>query len=116
MRSNTPLQALTLANDSAFVEFAQGLALRILHESSANTDERVRFAFRTCLAREPSDVERVRLVEFFESQRKAFDDAPDDAKAIAPAKLPADVPPADAAALTTLARVLLNLDEFITRE
>ncbi len=49
-RSNTPLQALTLLNDQASLEFAQGLAVRILREAPPGDEGRVRFAFRLCLA------------------------------------------------------------------
>ena len=54
-RSNTPLQALTLLNDTVFVEAARALALRILAECpKACDDDRIRHAFRLCLARGPS--------------------------------------------------------------
>ena len=53
-RSNTPLQALTLANDRAFFEIAQGFAARLLAEPAADDTARIRLAFRRCLAREPA--------------------------------------------------------------
>lgn len=116
-RSNTPLQALTLANDRVFVEAAQGLAVRVLKESpSAAEPERLRHAFRLCFAREPSAVESARLAQLLASQRQTFAGAEEDAKKVAPVNLPAEVAVADAAAWTAVARVLLNLDEFITRE
>ena len=63
-RSNTPLQALTLANDRVFVEAAQGLAVRVLKESPSGAEpERLRHAFRLCFAREPSAVENARLAQ-----------------------------------------------------
>ena len=71
-RSNTPLQSLTLANDQAFLEFAQGLAARVLREGPAGEVERLRYAFRVCLAREPSSTELSRLVKLRDDQRAAF--------------------------------------------
>ena len=95
MRSNTPLQALTLANDPAFFEMAQGLAARVLREAPPSDNERIRHAFRICLARLPEERESRRLTELLVKQRRFF---------------------AEGAAWTAVARVLLNLDEFITRE
>lgn len=95
-RSNTPLQALTLLNDQAHVEFAEGLANRVLRECQTDDLTRLRFAFRLCLAREPSEREMQRLRELLGRQMAEGD--------------------VDLAAWTTVARVLLNLDEFITRE
>ena len=94
-RSNTPLQALTLANDRVFMEIAAGLATRILREGQGDLHARVRRAFRVCLSREPSSAEEARLAEFVTSRGQGKTDR--------------DV-------WTAAARVLLNLDEFITRE
>jgi hypothetical protein len=114
-RSNTPLQALTLANDRAFYEIAQGFGARICAEPTGDDAERIRFAFRSCLAREPLVGELVGLSEYLGSQRASFKAAPSDAEAVAPPNTPPEGR-ASAAAWTMLARVLLNLDEFITRE
>ncbi len=116
VRSNTPLQALTLANDRAFVEVAQALAARVLREGPPSDPERIRFAFRTCLAREPLEHESRNLAEFYRSQRNRFEQAQSEAEALAPKPLPDGTAPTEAAAWTALARVLINLDEFITRE
>jgi hypothetical protein len=97
-RSNTPLQALTLANDEAFLEFARALADRILKEAPAEDASRIDFAFRACLSRAPSDAERRRISEYLDEQRAALGTEQ------------------EPAAWTALARVILNLDEFITRE
>lgn len=93
-RSNTPLQALHLANDPVFVELAAGLGKRIAAQSAADDAGRVRWAFRACLARDPSPAESERVLAYLDSQRQA------DPKT----------------AWAAVARVLLNLDEFITRE
>jgi hypothetical protein len=116
IRSNTPLQALTLLNDQAFLEMAQGLARRVL-AGPASQSERLKLAFRLCLAREPRPAEARRLLQYLAEQLEEFQAAPDDARAFLqaePAEEGLDV--AQRAAWTALARVLLNLDEFITRE
>lgn len=93
-RSNTPLQALHLANDPTFVEIARGLADRIVKEGPLDDVGRMTYGFKLCFSRLPSDAERSRLAQYLEQQRRV-----------------------DAAqAWTMVARVLLNLDEFITRE
>jgi len=91
-RSNTPLQALTLLNDPVFFEAAQGLAARILSESSGAVEERIDYGFRLALARPPEPRELKRLLKYVDEQREQD------------------------AAWTGLASILLNLDEFITRE
>lgn len=115
-RSNTPLQALTLANDRVFLEMAQGLAAKILQLGTADDQARVRYAFTTCFARQPTDREIQHLIDFVHRQREHYRGADQDALLIAPSHLPKGVSPADGAAWTAASRVLLNLDEFITRE
>src|SRR5687768_10733571 len=70
VHANTPLQALTLANDLAFFEIAQGLAARLLREGSASDEGRLQLAFRLCLTREPTSGEQKRLLDFLAGQRK----------------------------------------------
>ena len=101
LRSNTPLQALTLLNDQQFFEFAGALAERVLREGGRDDSARLDYAFRLCVSRPPSAKERDRLLTLLAQLRAA---TPTD-----PAATPQQ-------AWTTLARVLLNLDETITRE
>jgi hypothetical protein len=115
IRSNTPLQALTLLNDRGFYEFAQGLARRVLTERDGDR-ERVRYAFQLCLARTPLPAEEERLVRLLKQQREASAGSSD---LNGTREQPAGVTAIDRneyAAMTAVARVLLNLDEFITRE
>ena len=111
IRSNTPLQALALLNDTAYVEFAEGLATRVLKEVPTNDSARLEHAFRLCLARQPSAAEAGRLADLLKGEIASVTEA--EAKAV---KAPAGVEPKQFAAWTTVARVLLNLDETITRE
>ena len=101
-RSNTPLQALTLLNDQAHYEFAQGLAKRILRECADDETTRLRFAFRLCLGRAPNLWEQQRLIDLLNQERAESAAATSEEKQMD--------------AWTSVARVLLNLDEFITRE
>ena len=116
LRSNTPLQSLTLLNDAGFMEFAQSLALRVLKEVPENDNARIDHAFRLCLSREPKRDEQQRLRELLDSQLKSYDSQPEEAKALSPKNLPAHANVKQLAAWTTVSRVLLNLDETITRE
>jgi mono/diheme cytochrome c family protein len=122
IRSNTPLQALTLLNDMAFLELARGLAARSLRDGPAEDRARIAWMFRLCLGRQPTAAEASRLEAYLEQQRVGFAASPKDAQALLLAGTPKGtaVPPdADVvrwATWTAYARVLLNLDEFITRE
>jgi hypothetical protein len=115
-RSNTPLQALTLLNDTAFFECARALGRRAIDGSSGgDTEARLRHAFTVCLAREPSDGELAILARLLEGLRRSAEEHPGDAaKLVGPTGPGVDA--AESAAWIALARVLLNLDEFVTRE
>jgi len=116
-RSNTPLQALTLLNDTGFHEFAQGLAKRVLIERpDASNSERIEHAFRLCLSRPPQQLEKDRLDRLLAAQLDDFRTNPSEAFEILtlPNEKGTDLP--ETAAWTMVAAVILNLDEFITRE
>ncbi len=115
-RSNTPLQSLTLANDQQFVEFAQGLAVRILNEAPSGDSDRLRYAFRACVAREPSAAEMKRLEKLLKQQRAEFAANLKQAEELTPPLVPVRANVQEFAAWTAVARVMLNLDEFVTRE
>jgi len=116
MRSNTPLQSLTLLNDAGFVEFAQGLALRLLKEVPSGDDQRIQHAFRLCVSRSPQADELQRVKELLAQQLKTYDSAPDEARLLLAKNIPEGADVKQLAAWTTVSRVLLNLDETITRE
>jgi hypothetical protein len=116
LRSNTPLQALTLANDVQFVECARALAWQIATESSADPEKRMEYAFRACLARGPSEAERERLAELWRQQVLAFAADPTAAGGLLGDELAKQLDAAELAGWTAVCRVLLNVDEFITRE
>jgi hypothetical protein len=117
-RSNTPLQALTALNEPIFVECAQGFAGRVLREGGKTDAERLEYAFRLCVSRKPLPDEAGELRNLLAKERKRFQ-MPDakPGELIGNAKLlPADVPADESATWVAVARVLLNLDETITRE
>ena len=114
-QSNTPLQALNLLNDPVFYEAARALAVRILTEPSVDFEERLDYAFRLCLARDPDQEERQWLRQAFHRQQEILQRTPDLARLTVPFELPG-VSSNDAASWVGASRVLLNLDEFITRE
>ncbi len=114
-RSNTPLQALNLLNDATFVEAARALALRSLEASGGEFEGTLHEAFRLCVAREPTAAELRHLKDYYSHQEAIFDSERELAKDFMPLAIPG-LEPAEAAAWTGVASVLLNLDEFITRE
>jgi hypothetical protein len=121
-RSNTPLQALTTLNEPLFMECARALGLRTVEEGGKTDAERLTFAFRRCVSRSPSAAETAALLGLLQRQTQKFGQdgakpwefAANDPKQ--PPKLPEGVTPAQLAAWTAVARVLLNLDETITKE
>ena len=118
-RTNTPLQALTLLNDPAYIEIATGLARRLATKglSDGMTDrERIAYAFRLCVARQPLDVEVDHLTKVFEQELKHFQDHPQAAQKLISAKdRPEGVGASRMAAWLYVANILLNLDETITK-
>ena len=114
-RSNTPLQALNLLNDPVFLEAAQALAVRVVARRPTDSAERLERMFRLCLSREPERRREGPLDDFLRAAAGAASK-----RAEAPAKIAPFVPAGEdrleVAAWTGLARGLMNLDEFITRE
>jgi hypothetical protein len=120
-RTNTPIQALTLLNDEAYVEMARSLAARILAEDLATDEEHIVHGFRMCVARSPK-VEEVRILQrLLEEQRRRFKEIPEEAEQLTgDVYLPTGVQRPDNteewAAWLCVANTLLNLDETINKE
>jgi len=115
-RSNTPLGALTMLNNATFMEAAGALAHRLLASTAGTNSDRVRLAFQLALAREPNAKEIRHLLELFGMSLNYYEAHPEEAAKILYTEHPAKDSMADLAAWTATVRVLLNLDEFITRE
>ena len=95
VRSNTPLQALISLNDEASIEFSEALAARLLKEAPADDAQRIRYGWLLTMTREPRADETERLMRLVRARRDSKEDEP--------------------AVWTAVSRVLLNVDEFLTR-
>ncbi len=114
--SNTPQQALTLLNDPTFVEAARLFAARMVG-ASANDADRLRHGFLRALSRQPKAAELASLQAFVATQREHYRAHPDDAPQLLQIGLAPRTSgdPVELAAWTSVARVILNLQEVITR-
>jgi hypothetical protein len=118
-RTNTPLQALALLNEVTYVEAARHLAERMLLEAGPATADRITWAFRRLTARRPTAEELTVLTARYDSRLARYQADPSSAKKlITQGKTSPDakLDPAELAATTVTANVLLNLDEAVTRE
>jgi mono/diheme cytochrome c family protein len=114
-RTDTPLQALNLMNDAVFFEAAQGLALRVMRGGGETFGGRLDYAYLVTLGRAPSTRERARMEKYYAQSREGLAQDENTVSALFPNRIEG-VPQVDAAAWVELSRVMLNLDEFITRE
>jgi hypothetical protein len=118
-RTNTPIQALVLMNDPAFVEASRALAERVLREAPSDADARIAYAFRLLTSRSPSAEEQRVLREVLADFRDRFAGDAESAEqfiAVGNSIPMKDVPAAELAAYTAVATTILNLDEAITKE
>ena len=118
-RTNTPLQALALLNEVTYVEAARKLAERMILEGGATPAERIRYGFVRATGRPPTDAELAVLARGLDRRLAEYRAKPDAAKqliALGEAKADAKLDPAELAATTLTANVLLNLDETVTKE
>ena len=114
--SNTPLQALITLNNETFLEASQTFAKRLLSQPLTDDAARLNQAFRLCVARVPSDRELHQLTQLLTANRDFYRVHQDDAKKLAGNTAVSGLSPDETAAWIATARILLNLDEFITRE
>jgi hypothetical protein len=118
-RTNTPLQALALLNETTFIEVAHGLAKRMLTEGGQTPDERIAHGFRLAIGRSPTPDELATRVGGFEADLAKYTAAPEGAEkfaAVGLVKKPEKVSEAEFAAYSLAASVIINLDEFVMRE
>ncbi|MCA9051960.1 MAG: DUF1553 domain-containing protein, partial [Planctomycetaceae bacterium] len=100
-RTNTPLQALTLLNDPVFFECAQHLAETAWQQSGQRPEQAIEVIVRRCLGRPPNESEMTALSGAYADLKRLSETTDGDS---------------DHTALTAVARIVLNLDEFITRD
>jgi hypothetical protein len=116
-RTNTPLQALVTLNDPQFVEAARVFAERLI---KAKADDQARFelAYQLCTSRSVNQRETGILQQKLKEHRERFGSDPDSAKkflAVGDSKRDETIDPAEHAAWTIVAQMILNLDETLTR-
>jgi mono/diheme cytochrome c family protein len=118
-RSNTPLQALTIWNDPVFFECSQALGSRIVAETqsqNASLDQRIQHAFELCLTREPTDAELKIIKQLYQEQTRLLKSDPKLVSELTNQQtIPAGSTPQEVATWMIIGRVLMNLDEFVTR-
>ena len=117
--TNTPLQALVLLNDPTYVEASRFLAARTLTQGGNTPTSRIDYAFRLATGRTPDPQERAVLLEQAQEALAEYRQHGDEAKAllaVGSSKSDPRLDPKELAAWTTVAGIILNLDETITKE
>jgi len=116
--SNTPQSALVQLNDPTFLEAARAFAARIVEHGGSATDDRLRWAWRQALSREPTSRELTALRRLFDSELAEFRDDRASAEKLlqtGQAAAPGNLDAVELAAWTSVARTIFNLNEFNTR-
>jgi Protein of unknown function (DUF1553)/Protein of unknown function (DUF1549)/Planctomycete cytochrome C len=119
INSNTPLQALDLLNDPIFVETARAFGERILKEGGAHLNGQIEWAFREATGRRPDNDELKILADLHNESLAHFREDPADTRkllSVGDAPVPPKTNPAELAAMSNVARTILNLHEVITRD
>jgi hypothetical protein len=117
-RSSTPLQALVLLNDPVYVEAARVFAERTMRQGGSDKMQRLRWAFRRTLSRDPRPEEEKVLIDLFLHHLSEYQaDRPAAQQLVKTGNwpVPGNLDVAELAAWTSVARTLLNLHETITR-
>lgn len=118
-RTNTPLQSLALLNGPTYVEAARNLAQRMMAEVQGGARERIAYGFRLATGRHPNPKELETLSKGYEGFEAKFSASLESAAQLVKngdSPVPENLAINDLAAYTTVAGILLNLDEAITRE
>jgi hypothetical protein len=117
-KSNTPQQALVLLNDPTYVEAARVFAEKILRQGGADFESRLGYAYRHALSREPRPEEVKLIRSLYDRHAQFYRSETQSAQQLIQTGLhpvPKDLPAGELAAWTSVARVILNLHETITR-
>jgi hypothetical protein len=118
-RTNTPLQALDLMNDITFLEASRKLAERMMQQGGASPASRIDYGFELLLARAPRDAERQVLLDSFnafDAKYRADPRTAEDYLSYGEAERNKHLNTADLAAYATVASLIFNLDEAVTKE
>jgi hypothetical protein len=124
VRTNTPLQALTLLNDEAFFDAARALARRLVTEVAPAPNRRpadlvrarATYGFRLIASRTPTAAELERVAAAFRQHLGQYQPQPERARQVIGGTPVTGVTPAEQAAWTLVANALLNLDETVTKD
>ena len=115
--SNTPLMALTTLNNIVFVEASRALAKKVMTEKGLRSDtDRIQRAFRLCVARPPTEKEVAAFRSLLQESRRWYASHEKDAAKLVSNYQPKGKSPAEAAAWVATCRIVMNVDEFLTRE
>ncbi len=115
--TNTPLQSLVTLNDPVYVEAAQALA-RVVMTEETEVESQIKFGFRRCLLRPPSENEVVALVSLFNDSVSRLENQPEEAAKLSSdplGPLPEGMDSVEVAAMTVVCNVMLNLDEIFLK-
>ena len=115
--TNTPMQALSLLNDVTFMEAARELG-KATANAKGDDQEKLAGLFRKILVRPATDAEISTLLDYYSHQRTRLADGQLPASKIASDSTSEKVKDDDAiqrAAWTLVARVIMNLDEAVTK-
>ncbi len=118
INTNTPLQAMITMNDPVFIEISQALARRLFDEGGTTTESRIEYGLQLCLLRPPQPEQVQPLLELYESEKAYYAAHPEEAKQLLENPLhplPEEYNPAELAAWTVIANVLLNMDGVLTK-
>jgi hypothetical protein len=118
IRTNTPLQVFVTLNDPVYVEAAQALARRIILEGGVSLDEKISWALRLVLVREPAADEIQTIRDLYQSELAHYKQTLEEAELLATeplGPLPEGINPAEAASWTVVSNVLLNLDAVLSK-
>jgi mono/diheme cytochrome c family protein len=117
--TNTPLQAYVTLNETSFVEAARFLAVRMMGNGGDSPENAIEQGYLRATLRPPSDNERRILRNLYDQMQRHFNEHPAEAEAllaVGESSAPKDLDHVEVAAWTTIAQVILNLDETITKE
>lgn len=118
-RTDTPLQALDLMNDESFLEASRKFGERLMKEGGTSPEQRIDYAYRLMLARAPKPSEKqvmLQALDTFDARYRKDPKSATDFLAYGPSPRDPKLNPADLAAYTAVASLLLNLDETVTKQ
>ena len=118
IRSNTPLQALVTLNDPVYVEAAQAFARKLINAEKEDS-KRIQLAYKTALSRQADSTEVEAITKLLKQRIEYYKSNKEDALKMAQVplgKVPGNMNVSEAAAWSSVCNVILNLDEFLTKE